>query len=348
MNRITQKKIGERLNLSVMTVSRALRGHPDISEATRQLVLDAARAQQYVPNELARSMVTGKTFTIGVLVPSLKTHFYTDFFTCLDDACFKDGYTTLITSSEFNAEREKRNLNVLLSKRVDAVVVGLDYPNPNTLLLDQFVAQGIPVVHLGGANPPYVPYPSVGFDEEVVARLAAEHLYAQGHRKVMYFHAGKTHDRSLPIHIDRYEKFAAAWKKIAREYPLEKFETADPMHGGIELTEALAKMPAENRPTAVACSMDRLAISLLSTLQIHRINVPKDISVLGCDDIEGAAEVAVPLSTIRLPTEKLAQGVWALLQSRLKEPKISSEKNSITRVIIQPELIIRHSTRSLK
>jgi len=348
MNRVTLKQLGEQLNLSAMTVSRALRGHPDISDATRQLVLEAARSQRYVPNEQARSMVTGKTFTIGVLVPSLTNHFYTKFFTCLDDACFQSGYSTLIASSEFNSQRERRNLNVLLSKRVDALVVGLDYPNANTAVLEQFTAQGVPIVHLGSANPPYVPYPSVGFDEDRVAALAAEHLHRLGHRRVMYLSAAATQDRSLPIHLARREKFALAWRALARRATLEEFHTGDAMHGGVELAEALSKRSAADRPTAIACSTDRLAMSFLSAVQVHRTRGLKQVSVIGCDDIDGAAECAVPLTTVKLPTQALAEGVWGLLQKRLNAPKGPVPSSIPEHVAIEPELIVRHSTRAVE
>lgn len=348
MNRVTLKQIGQKLNLSAMTVSRALRGHPDISDATRQLVLEAARGSKYVPNELARSMVTGKTFTIGVLVPSLRNHFYTDFFICLDDACFRNGYSTLITSSEFSADRERRNLNVLFSKRVDALIVGLDYPNANSALLEQFVAQGVPIVHLGSANPPYVSYPSVGFDEDQVGRLAASHLYTLGHRRVMYFDASNTQDRSLPIHIARYEKFAAAWTEISNGALLQRFQTADAMHGGIELMDALARMSADERPTAIACSTDRLAIGLLSAMQVHSSDALKNISVIGCDDIDGAADFPIPLTTVKLPTETLAEGVWSMLERLLKDSKNASETSFPEHAVIQPQLIIRQSTRAVE
>jgi LacI family transcriptional regulator len=279
-----------------------------ISTEKRHRILEVARNLGYIRNELARSMVTGKTHTIGVLVYSLKTTFFMDYFTLFDDACYHDGYSVLVASSEYNLDREARNLRTFLAKRVDAVVVGMDFPNPNDAILKQFIAKGIPVIHFGGVGDADLPFPAVGFDETRVGEFAAEHLWSLGHRKVLYCNAGKTKDDSLFLHQDRFKRFWAAWKKISHQNSVDLFQAADPMHGGIELAEYLGKMAPENRPTAVACSIDRLAISACSALRMHQIRVPDDLSIIGCDDITAAGEALVPLTTVRLPTEKLAQG----------------------------------------
>src|SRR5512133_803161 len=105
------------------------------------------------------------------------------------------------------------------------------------------------------------------------------------HRNTLYFDAGKTGDSSVRIHTIRWQRFSEAWKNISEGAPLSRFQTADPTHGGNDLVEFLLKQSPDRRPTAVACSTDRLAISLVSTLRTHQIRIPEDISVIGCDDI---------------------------------------------------------------
>ncbi len=316
-----------------------------ISEEKRKRVLEVANTLGYVRNELARSLVTGKTYTIGVQVHSLKTHFYTDFFTFLDDACYQDGYSVFITSSEYNAAREVRNLKAFLSKRVDAVVVARNQPHHNDDVLQQLIAQGTPVILLGEVDVPDLAYPVVGFDEPMVGRLAAEHLWTLGHRNVLYLNAGQTNDDSQRIHQIRWRNFSTAWARLSEGRNPNLFEARDTMHGGNELAEHLKSIAKHDLPTAIACSTDRLALSAMSALRFHQMSVPQNISVIGCDDITAAAEASVPLTTVRLPTETLAKAMWELLQSKfLQSPDALPSKPD--RLIVQPELIVRESTQS--
>jgi len=341
MRRITQKEIGRRLNLSVMTVSRALRGASDISEETRRKVLEAAREIRYVPNQLAKSLVTGKSNTIGVLVRSMTTHFYSEFFNYLDDVCYPEGYSVFVTSSEYDAERESRNLRAFLSHGVDALILDRGRPGEHDDLIRQIAGQGVPVVLLGEVDVPDLAYSVVGFDEKGVGGLVAGHLWSLGHRRIMYLSAGKAGDNSLRTHMIRASVFREAWSRGGDGELIRCFETADPMHGGCELAEALTRMSREERPTAVACSTDRLAISLVATLRTHQIRVPEDVSVIGCDDIGAAAEAIVPLTTVRLSSRKMAEGAWRLIQSGLARSRGSSPAE---RIIIEPELVVRKST----
>jgi LacI family transcriptional regulator len=111
--------------------------------------------------------------------------------------------------------------------------------------------------------------------------------------------------------------------------------------------EFLLSLPGDQWPTAVACSTDRLAISLMSTLRTHRIQIPQEISVIGCDDIADARDAGVPLTTIRLSTRKIAEQGWGLLQRVLNSVEGDCCAKPVERVIVEPELIIRESVRSI-
>ena len=317
-----------------------------ISEERRQQVLRAAKELGYIRNDLARSLASGKSKMIGVLVPNLTTLFYNDFFSALDDACFANGYTVFVSSSKFDREREARSLQAFLAKRVDAVIVARGEPGAHDDVLRHMQEQGITVILLGEVDVPQLPYPVVGFDELAVGRLAAEHLWSLGHRNILYFTAGKVRDNSVRIHTIRRALFQEAWHALGGGETVAGFETADPLHGGIELAEHLLRLPRNQWPTAVACSMDSLSVSLSAALRTHRVRVPRDVTIIGCDDIPGAAEAAVPLTTIRLPTEKIAQGVWSLLEPRLTNDVPATGTPVPECLVVSPELIIRQSTRT--
>ena len=313
-----------------------------IGQDKTRRILQAANELGYVRNELARSLSTGKTFTIGVLVCTLKVHFFTDFFTYLDDACYKDGYSVFITSSENDSQRERRGLQALISKRVDGIVIARGYPGENDDLLQLAAQNGIPVVIIGETDVPNLPYPVVGFDELRVAELITEHLWTMGHRRVVHFDAGKTPDQSVRIHQLRFERFAAAWQRRSGETP-QRVCAADSMYSGQELIDYLQTLPADKRPTAVACSTDMLALRAMAVLRNQGLAVPGDISLIGCDDIDAAEQAAVPLTTVRLSSGKIAEGVWSLLHDALR----LQNETQTQRKVITPELILRKSTAAL-
>jgi DNA-binding LacI/PurR family transcriptional regulator len=112
--------------------------------------------------------------------------------------------------------------------------------------------------------------------------------------------------------------------------------------------KAIMKKPRETWPTAIVCSTDRLALSAIAEIRKHHIQVPQDISIIGCDDITEAAEGIVPLTTVRLPTDKLAFEIWTLLEKKLKDPGAAARIGEAERILIPPELVIRESTRSIE
>jgi LacI family transcriptional regulator len=347
----TVLEIARRANVSQAAVSTVLNAAKSstigVSQKTRQKILRVAGEVGYVRNELARSLATGKTHTIGILVQSINNNFYAEFFKYLNDVCYNSGYSVFITNSEFDYGRERRNLESFLNRCVDAVIINRT-ANEHDDLIQMLIDRGIHVIIEGEMGP--VGFPLVTIDEFKVAGLAAEYLWSLGHRKILYFSAEKVKDRSQLVHYYRRENFWGPWARISGGQAIQEFSTADPVHGGNDLAEYLTRMPAEARPTAVVCSTDRLALGLMSGLRVHRIRVPEDISVLGCDDIPAAAEAIIPLTTIRLPVEKVAQQIWGLL-SRMLGISLTSDTadtgGSAPRILVEPELVVRDSVRSL-
>lgn len=344
------QEIARRAEVSQAAVSTVLNAAKStttgVSGKTRERILRIANEMGYVRNDLARSLVSGKTYTVGVLVHSLTSHFFTDFFRYLDDVCYGQGYQVVIASSEFDVGRESRSLRAFLAKRVDALFVARSQPGSHDDILRQIAAQGIPVVMLGEVDVPNLPYSAVGFDETKIGKLAAECLWSMGHRHVLYLDAGRTRDSSIRIHTVRQHRFSEAWQALGGGETLSHFPATDPTHGGSELVEFLLKQPRDRWPTAVACSTDRLAISLMSTLRTHQIRIPQDISVIGCDDIADAQDTGVPLTTIRLSTQRIAQEAWGLLQRTLDHADQAAQQDRPARIIVTPELVIRTSTQA--
>lgn len=343
---VTLNDIAAKVGMTHVTVSMALRNNPRVAKSTRAKIKQVAEELGYTENLLARSLVLGKTFTIGILVHSLKYHFFVDFFALLDDECFNAGYTAMFANSEFTPAREARHLKNFLSRKVDGLVIAQDPGHRNEGLLETISEHGIPIVTVGELPGSDLKYSNVAFDNQEGVRLAAEHIYRMGHRKVMYFYAGKAKETSAIIHRLHWTQFSAAWQGLTGGAEPWGFETSDTVYGGNELAEYLAGLPAEKRPTAVVCATDPLAISLMSALRVHKISVPNDISVMGNDDLAVSAEQPVPLTTVRYPVKVLAGGVWEILQQELQRPEKVPANHSPENRMIMPELIVRQSVQA--
>lgn len=343
----TVAAVARAANVSRATVYAVLNAEKStnigVSEAKRKLVKKVALKLGYVRNEAARSLVMGKTHSIGVVVNSLKSGFFADFFTRLDDACYQDGYSMIIGVSEYDKEREARSLRTMLAKRIDAIVLARSHPGYNDDVLNSFLMQGIPVVILGEDDIVSSEYYTVAFDESYIGNLVSEHLWSLGHRNVGYFRPAHPGDLSARMHNNRRDDFGKCWEGLGGGV-VHQFSTADAVHGGNDLASALKGMSPADRPTAIVCSCDSLAISTVHALCVRRIAVPGEISVIGCDDIDTSAEIAVPLTTVRLPREELAEGIWGILQEILvNEDGSDTGAKPVRKVLVKPELIARES-----
>ncbi len=313
-----------------------------VSEERRQQVLRVARELGYVRNDLARSLVSGKSKMIGVLVPTLTTQFFNDFFTSLDDACYAQGYTVFVTSSEFNKEREARNLRAFLNRRMDGVVVGCSRLEDHAEVLEQMSSQGMAVLMLGTVETPGVNYLAAGFDQLAIARLTASQLRVRGHRRVLYFAADLATDNSQRTFAIHRDNFSHVWHQADGD--LIQVSTTDPRHGGSEAVHWLTTHPRADWPTALVCDTSVLAMNVISALNIHRIAVPAELAVVGCDDTPLAALAPVPLTTVRLPTDELAKAAWGLLAGEIQG---TLPPTAPRRLLIQPQWVERQSCPSI-
>jgi LacI family transcriptional regulator len=349
--RPTVVEVAKRANVSRAAVYSVLNADKPtnigIGAEKRQRVLQAAEELGYVRNEVARSIARGKTCTIGILVRTLEMDFLGEFFQKLDQLCHEAGYSVYISSSEYDTEREDSLLQNFLAKQFDGVIINRDAYGSrryDTARIDQIADQGVGVVILGELGP--VKHPLVCWDETRVSRLFVEHLMSLGHRRIGYLYGGAIPNPSMLIHQDRRRMFLETWQS-AQGGPVTEYSVSDVMHGGADIARSLSALPPAQRPTAIACSNDYLALSLISGLLTRGIRVPEDISVIGCDDNNLAASAIVPLTTIRLPRDKTAQACWQLLNKQMNS-HLSRHETQPDVIRIAPELIVRSSTARIE
>jgi LacI family transcriptional regulator len=292
--------------VSAATASRVVSasGYP-VSPATRERVLEAAKALDYVPNALARGRLRSRTPMVAVIVHDITDPYFAEIVRGVEDAAASAGYLVITCSSERDAERERSYVRLLRSIRAAAVVFagsGLDDPELTEEMdrhLAAMKADGAAVVHL---SPHALGQADVGVDNAagVAAMVAA--LVSLGHRRIGFL-AGP---RSLYVGRERLAGYRRSLDDAGIDYDDQLVvRTSFDVRGGALGVDTL--LAAGSPVTAICCANDLLALGALQRLAELGIDVPGKVSVAGFDDISTAALTAPSLSTVRLPLRELGR-----------------------------------------
>ena len=329
---ITIRDIAEKLDLSISTVGRALTDHPHISRETKQRVRVVAEELGYVANTAARVMRGGSSHLIGLLVPDIRSSFYSMVAHNLSKCFEREGFHLALSITDDDRDIESKQVRELVSARVAGVVtIPTGSPRRETLSL----LQTVPHVQLLRRIPALGDW--FGLDEERGMLDVANHLFALGHRRVAFIG-----DLIFPTGRVRYEGFrrAHAEAQIVLNESLVEFGPPEPHFAGEALTRLLAKRPP---PTAIVLTTVMATLGVAEKLMALKIDVPDDVSVVGFGDGPWQKWWGTGLTTLRLPAEDLATGcgLWFLNRLRSKSAAPSGEPY----VSISPvTLVVRGST----
>jgi DNA-binding LacI/PurR family transcriptional regulator len=329
------KDVAGRAGVSVGTVSNVLNRPDLVSVTTRQRVLDAIAELGFVRNESARQLRAGVSRTIGLVVLDVSNPFFTDVAHGAEMRAAENGLVIMLCNSGQDVEREMRYLDLLEEHRVQGVLitpVGTDNSR-----LDLLVARGTPVVLVdrGTEHPNWC---SVAVDDVLGGLIAVNHLIERGHRRIA-FAGGPLALRQVQ---DRYFGAGKAMAEAGQSKgSLTVVETAGlTLSAGLQAGEQIIGLPHADRPTAVFCANDLLALGVLQAVAGHGLRVPRDIAIVGYDDIDYAAAAAVPLSSVRQPRELIGRTATELLLDEMREGRSHQHR----RVIFKPELALRPSS----
>jgi LacI family transcriptional regulator len=329
------KDIARDLGVSVVTVSKVLRNHEDISEATRKRVLDRVKELDYTPNLAARGLVTGKTYLVGLVVPDLLHPFFAQVAKSLSRSLLKKGYCLTISTSEEDAELEKHEINRLLGRRLDALVIASSSTNPS--VFERIQRQGLPFV-LIDRNFPELHANYVGADDEAIGVLATEHLIEIGCVRIAHLRgpdnspgAGRLMGYQNALAKHKLKSFSG-YVTRPRLVDVQSRES-----GADLMRQLLALNP---RPDGVFCYNDPMAIGAIHAILDAGLRVPGDIAVIGSGNLHYDTELRIPLSSIDQQTDMIGERTGRLTLSLL-ESKTHLRNRTI---IIQPQLVVRAST----
>jgi LacI family transcriptional regulator len=334
--RVRMKDIARDLGVSVVTVSKVLRNRADISEQTRDRILNRMKEMNYRPNLTARALVTGRTSSIGLVVPDLVHPFFAVLATGISKVLRSRGYGLIMSCSEEDPELEQQEIEQLLARRVDALIIAsaqrtvesfgrIEEQKTRYVLIDRQFA-GLP------AN-------FVGVDDEAVGMMATEHLIDAGCRRLA--HIGGPH---VSTALGRREGFRRVLARhslpISEPYTVvrQQGDHAGDLSGYSVMQKLLQLDP---RPDGVFCYNDPTAMGAMNAILEAGLRIPEDVAVIGCGNVRYADSLKVPLSSIDQESEAIGERAAGLAFDMVESKGPSMPRT----ILLEPKLVVRASSR---
>jgi len=333
---VTMKDIARALDVSVMTVSKVMREQADVGAETRQRVLSKAKELNYRPNLTARSLVTGQSRQVGVIVPTLLHPFFAEVLEALSTTMKEHGYVVIISSSMEDAATEDAAIEHLLGHRLDGLIVASCSTSPAKF--QELKDHGIPFVLIDRFFPGFRAN-FVGVDDLAVGRMATEHLIKMGCRRI-------AHIRGLEFTtgLRRFEGYKLALKQKKLKFDPElvtPYMTADgrDWQKGFDAMRSLLAVKGR-QPDGVFCYNDPIAIAAIDVALEAGLRIPQDIAFVGCDNLHYGASLKAPLTSVDHHSGLIGVRAAKMLLRLLKDNSTSQ----VRRVVLQPSLVVRAST----
>lgn len=328
----TIQDVARSAGVSTATVSRVLSAPELVADGTRQKVMTAVTALGYAPNQAAKMLRTLKTEKILVTVPDISNPFFSQVIRGVEQAAQAAGYSVLLGDTRHEPEREERYGEMLRRKEADGLIF-LGHRLPDSLAeMVRAMGPSAPIVN-GCEFSPGLAVSSAHIDNERAAAEAMEHLYDLGHSRIGVL----TGPLASPINRDRLAGVHTAASASGHAASLQ-VDTGDfSIESGLE--QALALLEMTPRLTALFCFSDEMAMGALEALRARGLHCPRDVSIVGFDDIRYARHLDPPLTTIGQPMDRIGHEAVRLLLDIL-----SGRAAALEQVTLPHELVVRGST----
>ncbi len=299
--RPTLKDVADATGVTLATASRALNGSYGVHPETRRRVLETAAQLDYKANRFARGLVTGRSNAVGLIISDIRNSFFAEVARGAEDAAYAAGLDILLCNSDVDSGKQMRYINSLIEKRVDGIIMN-SVATLTKVEQEYIAATGIPVVLLNrAADCPM--FSTVSADNERGGRLIAECFFAHGHRKVVHLSGPRNHT-NLAM---RAKGFLDGFRQ-AGGTDASVIHGIHTMEGGYQMARNLLR--ARSKITAISTANDAVAFGVIKAALEAGVQIPADVSLAGFDDVELAALVYPPLTTIQQP--KYEMGAAAL------------------------------------
>lgn len=317
MQQSTLKILSETLGISVSTVSRALRNHPDISEKTKQRVKELAEALEYEPNNYAVQLRTRQSNILGILVPCIDNFFYDTFIAAVEEEARQQGYHVMIMQSRDSAELENANLLLFRKNRVSGLFASISIETEDMSLFNKLKDSNIPVIFIDRV-PEQDGYTKVCQPDEEAARIAAETIISRNKKNVLALF-GHPH---LSITKKRFESFSSVF---AQKSPSTILTTDYPENIEESRKAALNYLQQEKRPDVVFCMGDLILMGVMQAIHELNLKVPDDIAVISISNGLIPTLFSPKVTYVETSGYKLGKLAFSQMLESLQQKTISEE-----------------------
>ncbi len=330
---ITLDDIAKQLNVSKVTVSKALRGHPDISKETTQLVKKVAQELGYTPNYMARNLSSKKSNTIGVVIPKIAHFFFSSVIEAIYDIAFHNNYEIILTVSQENAEREKKHIETLLAMRVDGLIVSITQDTRDNSIFERVIKAGVPLIFMDrvldipGAS-------TVAVDDREGTFQAIEHAIKLGYTKIAHL-AGYP---EINIGLNRYLGFEDAMKQYG--LPINPDWVIRGGFGEEFGYKGFMKLyKSNNLPEFIFTVTYPVALGVYAAVEELGLKIPDDIDIMCFGNSDVNRFISPSLSCVNQPTNTLGKTSVELIIDQVK----NIESFEPQHVVVPTELIFRET-----
>ncbi|WP_138429618.1 LacI family DNA-binding transcriptional regulator [Fodinibius saliphilus] len=319
---ITLKHIAEELGLSAMTVSRALNDRSNVSKKTKKRVIEKAKSMGYTPNHVAKSLVSSKTYTIGVVIPQITHSFFPEVVRGIDEVTNASNYQLFLTNANEEFSREKEAIRTLQSKRVDGLLISSSQDIKDYSFYEEIINSGTVIVFFDrcieniGAS-------CVSVNDRASSRQITEHLIeVHGYTKIAHL--------SGPPEVSVGKKRKEGYLDALRDHGIEINDNWI-TEGGFQEESAqqamqeLLELPENERPEAVVAVNDPSALGAINAIKASGLSVPEDIAVVGFTDDVRAPLLEVPLTTVHQPAYEVGKRAARRLLRSIDNPDEPAE-----------------------
>jgi LacI family transcriptional regulator len=332
---IRLKDIARELGLSVVTVSKVLRNHEDVSTETRNRVLRRMKELNYQPNLAARALVTGRSHLVGLVVPDLVHPFFAEVAKGISSVLRTRGYGLVIASSEEDPDLEKQEIGQMLARRLDVLLIASAQWTVESFR--RIEEQKRPYVlvdrRFGGLAANFV-----GTDDLAIGRMATEHLLQSGCKRVAYIGGAY-----VSTARDRAEGYRSAL--IAAGLPMFNEHTISSVRNDDAADEtgyraAKELLALSNKPDGIFCGTDPIAMGAMRAILEAGLRIPQDVCIVGVGNVRYARDLRVSLSTIDQDSALLGSRSAELALSLLQKDAVQLPRE----IVLRPKVIVRESS----
>jgi LacI family transcriptional regulator len=331
----TISDVARRARVTTATVSNVITQRVPVSAKTRARVLQAIEELGYRPNLVARGLAQGKTSTLALVVPTISNPFFAEVVEEVERVADLHDYQLLLSMTHQSPEEGKRHLERMASRWVDGfIVMGMAADISDVQALKD--AGKEVVLCVWNQDPRAQSLPSVDIDFRLAGELATQHLLACGHRRIATI-------LEEPVQWTRRQGFQAALAEAGLSTPPDYICQGDSsFESGFQGARALLALPEP--PTAIFAGNDWMALGAIEAITNQGLSVPRDLSVVGVDDISQAAHAHPPLTTISIPKREMARAATELLLRHIQGTDLPEAP---TKILVSPKLMVRQSTTSI-